>query len=202
MTTTDDPDAPIGPATLNDQTPVLVRPIEPHDQNLLGRFHEDLSDRTVAMRYFHHLALRERVDPERLQRVCRFEPDRELVLIVVTTGAEPSLLGVGRWNRLETPGDEAELAVLVADRAQRRGVGSLLVRRLLNAARRAGIARVIALVMPENREMLELCRKFGRLEGLTPGGEVLATLHEPPAPVDRSAEALDDPPTLGKNGRT
>lgn len=173
MTQPSHPDDPTGPATLADGLPVIVREIGPDDQDLLRRFHEGLSDRSVLMRYFHHLALQERIDPDRLRRICQADRDRERVLVVETAG--PEFLGIGRWNR-QGPGDEAELAVLVADRAQRRGIGSLLVRRLLADARQAGLDRLTAFVKPENREMIELCRKLGRLEGLGPDGVIEATL--------------------------
>ncbi len=66
---------------------VLVRPIRPEDELAMARFHERLSDRSVYLRYFHMEKLSERVAHERLLRKCFIDYDREMALIVESTGA-------------------------------------------------------------------------------------------------------------------
>ncbi|RMF61420.1 MAG: CoA-binding protein, partial [Calditrichaeota bacterium] len=66
-------------ATLKDGTPVTIRPIRPEDEPGMIKFHEKLSDQSVYLRYFHPIALRQRVQHERLARICFIDYDREMV---------------------------------------------------------------------------------------------------------------------------
>ncbi len=69
-----------------------------------------------------------------------------------------AVVGVGRYIRLQQPPDAAEVAFVVADALQMRGLGSLLRDELVTAARRAGIRSFRAEVMRENRGMRRLLR--------------------------------------------
>jgi acetyltransferase len=57
--------------------------------------------------------------------------------------------------------DEAEVAILVTDKYQRSGIGSKLLRQLIDIARTEGIKRVVANVLPENAGMRALGKHFG-----------------------------------------
>jgi acetyltransferase len=70
-----------GAWTTPDGIPVTIRPIRPEDEPMLARFHATLSEHTVYMRYFHPLALSQRVAHERLARICFIDYDREMVLV-------------------------------------------------------------------------------------------------------------------------
>ena len=63
------------------------------------------------------------------------------------------IVGVGRYERLEGS-DEAEVAFVVTDAYQRRGIGALLLDRLADVAVRNGIATFVAQTLSENRDML------------------------------------------------
>jgi acetyltransferase len=69
-------------------------------------------------------------------------------------------VAVGRLNKLVT-GDEAETAILVKDSFHHRGLGTELLRRLIEFARRDGIRRISATALAENVEMQQICRKLG-----------------------------------------
>ena len=55
----------------------------------------------------------------------------------------------------------AEFSIYVAERAQRRGIGSALLQALIDAAERQGIWTLQSGIFPENTASLELCRRFG-----------------------------------------
>ena len=149
---------------LNDGTPVIVRPIRPEDERLMVRFHEALSERSVYMRYFHMLNLDQRTAHERLTRICFIDYDREMALVAErrdpATG-EREILGVGRLSRNHVAVDEAEFSLLVNDLYQRRGVGTILLGRLLDVGREEGLHRITAEILPANRPMQNVSRKLG-----------------------------------------
>jgi acetyltransferase len=142
---------------------VQLRPIRPEDEPLMVKFHETLSERTVYLRYFHMENLSSRVAHERLLQKCFIDYDREMALVAdfqnPQTG-EHEILAVGRLTK--SPKDmEGEVAVLVGDRWQHQGLGSELLRRLVAVARDEKLARVIAIIMPENQSMRSLADRLG-----------------------------------------
>src|SRR5580700_5086302 len=98
---------------LKDGTQVLIRPIRPEDEPLMVKFHATLSERSVYLRYFHLMKLSQRVEHERLTRICFIDYDREMALVAErrnpTTG-EHEILGVSRLTRILGAND-AEVAV-------------------------------------------------------------------------------------------
>jgi acetyltransferase len=148
--------------TMKDASIVTIRPIRPEDEPQMVEFHGTLSDSSVYLRYFHIQKLDTRVAHERLIRRCSLDYDREIALVAermnpLTGGKE--ILGVGRLTRKLSP-EEAELGVLVADHCQGAGLGTELVRRLIQIARSEKIQRIVAYILPENAAMLALARRF------------------------------------------
>jgi len=144
-------------------TEVTLRPIRPEDEPLMAKLHETLSDRSVYLRYFCSLSLRSRVAHERLVRICFVDYDREMA--VVADHKDPNtgqhrILGVGRLIKLHAR-NEAELAVLVSDQYQNRGLGMELFRRLVQIARDEKLSRVVAEVLRDNFGMLTICKRLG-----------------------------------------
>jgi acetyltransferase len=150
--------------TARDGTALLLRPIRPEDEPLLVAFHGTLSERTVALRYFHAMKLSTRVAHERLTRICFVDYDREMVLVAERPAPEVDggreILGVGRLTKIRGTGD-AEFALLISDKFQRRGLGTALVERLVGIARDEGIRRIVGVTLPENLGMRRLCEKLG-----------------------------------------
>lgn len=153
----------VGRWTMKDGTPVLFRPIRPEDETLMVKFHETLSDRSVYLRFFHSEKLSSRVAHERLIRQCFIDYDREIGLVAekrLPDGSESEILAVGRLKRIpETK--EAELAALVTDRCQNQGLGTELVRRLIEVAREERHERIVANVLPENDAMRTVVQRMG-----------------------------------------
>ncbi|MBV9183508.1 MAG: bifunctional acetate--CoA ligase family protein/GNAT family N-acetyltransferase, partial [Acidobacteria bacterium] len=146
---------------MKDGTRVTIRPIRPEDEPLMVKFHEGLSDRTVYLRYFGSLSLRTRVAHERLVRICFGDYDRELALVAERQGSEgPEIIGVGRLNRIRET-EEAEVAVLVTDHFQNRGLGAELLRRAIWVAREEGITALSAEMMADNLAMQAITRTTG-----------------------------------------
>ena len=142
---------------------VTIRPIRAEDEPLMVKFHETLSDRTVYLRYFSSLSLARRTAHDRLVRVCFSDYEREMVLVAQyrdpQTG-ELHILGVGRLNKLQTD-KAAELAVLVADQYQHRGLGTELLRRLIQIARDEKLSRIVAEMLRDNLAIQTILRRLG-----------------------------------------
>ena len=140
---------------------IAVRPIRPEDEPLLVRFHQMLSDSTVYARYSQFLSLDQRSAHERLSRVCFVDYDREIALVAETgnQAAEREIVAVARLVRLSVPRD-AELAVVVSDPYQRKGLGMRLMEQLIDVARQERIRRLIAYLHADNRGMKRLCEQF------------------------------------------
>jgi acetyltransferase len=145
------------PWTMQGGTEVLIRPIRPEDEPRMVRFHESLSERSVYLRYFHLLNLSERVSHDRLRRICFIDYKREIALVAEHGG---EILAVGRMIKAHDV-NEAELAVLITDEYQGRGLGTELWRRLIAIARDENLSRVTAATLQENRKMLEICAMLG-----------------------------------------
>ena len=140
---------------------VTFRPIRPEDEPLMVKFHETLSDRSVYLRYFGSLSLQRRVAHERLIRICFGDYDRELALVAEIRGPDgPQIIGVGRINRIHGT-NEAEVAILVADDYQKRGLGEELLRRAIHAAREEGIRALSAEMMADNLAMQVITKRLG-----------------------------------------
>ncbi len=153
------------PWTAKGGTELLLRPIRPEDEPLMVRFHETLSERSVYLRYFHVISLSQRVAHERLTRICFIDYDREMAIVAERhdpqTG-EHEILGVGRLSRTSgAPEPEAEFAILVSDLFQRQGLGTELLRRLLQIGRDEKLRRITADILPDNYGMQRICEKLG-----------------------------------------
>ncbi|MFZ0739763.1 MAG: GNAT family N-acetyltransferase, partial [Candidatus Acidiferrales bacterium] len=115
------------------------------------------------LRYFHAARLTQRVAHDRLTRICFLDYDREIALLAErtdpATGAE-EIIAVGRMSKTHGR-NSAELAVLVRDQYQHRGLGIEILRRLIAVARDENVESVHAYLLQENFEMQALVRKVG-----------------------------------------
>jgi acetyltransferase len=149
--------------TAKDGSSVTIRPIRPEDEPLMIPFHQSLSEETVYMRYFFPMKLDQRIDHERLQRMCFIDYDREIALVAErpdpVTG-EPVVLGVGRLTKI-TGTNEGEFATLVSDKYQRLGLGTKLLSRLVDIGRDQKFDRVVGTILTENMAMQRVSEKVG-----------------------------------------
>ncbi len=142
---------------MKDGGEMTIRPIRPEDEPLMVKFHESLSERSVYQRYLHMLNLSQRVAHERLTRICFIDYDREMALIALHEG---KVVGVARLRKVHGTKD-AEFALIVSDEYQGRGVGTELLRRLLEVAKNEGVGRVVADVLPDNLVMQRVAERLG-----------------------------------------
>ena len=91
-------------------------------------------------------------------RFTQLDFDREMALVVFPEGRD-EIVAVGRIT--DRPGqDEVDLGMTVADAWQGRGLGDLLMSKLLEISRQRGIARILGVISPVNKSMLNMARKY------------------------------------------
>ena len=169
---------------LSDGTAGHMRAIRPSDADAIVAFHARMSERTRYLRYFSPYPRIPERDLERFVNVDH--QDREAFVIV----NGPRIMGVGRYERLGPDSPDAEVAFVVEDAHQGRGIGSVLLEHLADAARDHGIARFVAEVLPQNASMLRVFGDFGyQVQRRYADGVV--HLSFPIAPTDKSREVQE-----------
>ncbi|HEV2306351.1 MAG TPA: bifunctional acetate--CoA ligase family protein/GNAT family N-acetyltransferase [Candidatus Acidoferrales bacterium] len=141
---------------------VLIRPIRPEDEPLMVKFHQSLSDQSVYLRYFHMENLSARVAHDRLIRKCFIDYDREIALVAERLAQETGrheIMAVGRLSKFNGA-KKGEVAVLVSDLYQHQGVGTQLLRQLIDVGHHEGLREIIANILPENIAMRALANHF------------------------------------------
>jgi protein lysine acetyltransferase len=133
---------------LSNGTDVVIRPIRPGDKALLAAAVARLSPHTARMRF---LAPKNRLTAAELRYLTEIDYVDHYALVAVRADEPQCLAGVGRWVRDTEQRDAAELAILVADELQGKGLGIALGEALSDAARARGIARFTGITLAENR---------------------------------------------------
>ncbi len=164
-----------GTWTCPDGETLRIRPIRPEDEPLVVEFHRSLSEETVFKRYLRHLGFDERTAHERLVRICFLDYARELALVAerdsATTG-RPEIIGIGRLSRVFGT-EDAQFAVLVTDARQGKGVGTELLRRIVDVARAEGVTSIGADMRVDNVAMRRVAEKVGFAIGPASTDEVV-----------------------------
>jgi acetyltransferase len=161
--------------TLRDGTPVLIRPIRRGDLALERQFVEGLSARTGYLRL---LSGRHPTDHE-LERWTDIDSAREIAVIaVVSADGVVQQVGVARCAVDTEDAIRWDFAVVVADAWQGKGLGEVLLGRLMELAAKAGVAALSSVTLSENRAMLSLARRLGFTASREPGAATLMRLEK------------------------
>ena len=147
--------------SLRDGSVVHMRPILPDDAPRLQQFHGRLSGDTAYQRFF---AIVKRLPPDWARVLATVDCRRRLALVVETPGSSgPELIAVGRYDATDEP-DTVEVAFVVQDSWQNRGLGTVLFDEILRAAAARSYRRFRAYTLSDNRRMLDLISRFTRVE--------------------------------------
>ena len=139
---------------LGDGTRLMIRPIRPDDEPGLVNLYDRLSQHTAYQRFF---TVTKRLPPNWAHFLANVDYRRRLALV-----AEPEVGELVAVARYEPTDDEevAEVAFVVVDAYQGRGLGKILLDSLLEAAHARGIHRFRAYVLADNARMLGLLARF------------------------------------------
>src|ERR1700687_211440 len=139
---------------LRDGSTVTVRPIRSEDAAGLALFYQDLSLESRVFRFFAAVA---NADAS-IQRMVDVDYVSSYGLIALA-GTKAQIVGHAMYVQIEPR--KAEMALAVADAYQGRGLGTILLGQLADAAGRAALETFDAMVRPENHRMLQMLRESG-----------------------------------------
>ena len=148
---------------MKDGSRYRIRPIRPEDEPKMVQFHNQLSEQSVYLRYASMMKLSQRVAHERLARICFIDYDQEMALVAEVDNPESGMkeiIGVGRLTKLYGVPD-GEFALIVTDAYQYKGVGTELLRRLVDVGRAEGLERILADILVQNHAMQHVCKAVG-----------------------------------------
>jgi acetyltransferase len=109
------------------------------------------------------MSLGTRVAHERLVRICFGDYDRDLALVAECDdrgNGRPGIVGVGRLNKIHAK-NQGEVAILVSDCCQGRGLGLQFMKRLIEIARSEKLSRISSERLPDNIAMQAISKKVG-----------------------------------------
>jgi len=138
---------------LRDGRTAHIRPIRDDDEDLLVEFYSRVSDQSKYYRFFTPMPQLSARDVRRFTHVDHV--DRVAFVLLVAE----RMIAVGRYDVVE-PG-QAEVAFLVEDQHQGRGIAQLLLEHLAQAGRERGVERFVAEVLPDNARMIQTFRDAG-----------------------------------------
>ena len=152
--------------TLRSGLPVIVRALRPDDRDRVAEAVRGLDRDSIYLRLFSY---RNELTDAALDRIMRFDPASEVVLIVVT--GEERVIGSGRY--VATSPDSAEVAFMVEEDFHGQGIASRLLRHLAQVATTQGIRDFEADVLAENKAMLGVFARTGWPMKKTREGDVI-----------------------------
>ena len=138
--------------------PLFLRPVKISDEPLLKDFFYSLSDQSLYRRF---MSLRKDMPHERLQEFVIIDYTREMVILAcLKEGELEKIVGMGQYFINEND-HSAEVALVIRDDYQNKGIGRELLSYLTYLAKREGLLGFTAEVLVENRPMLHLIETMG-----------------------------------------
>ncbi|MFO1303543.1 MAG: GNAT family N-acetyltransferase [Burkholderiales bacterium] len=165
--------------TLKGGLAATVRALRPDDRERVARAVRGLERQSIYYRLF---SFRDELTEAGLDRIMRFDPEREVVLLVtVGEGDGETVVGSGRY--VTTSPGTAEVAFVVEEDYHGRGIASRLLRHLAIIARAKGIAAFEADALADNKAMQRVFARSGwPMQTRREGDAVHVTLALPDAP--------------------
>ncbi|MCC2867028.1 MAG: GNAT family N-acetyltransferase, partial [Candidatus Accumulibacter phosphatis] len=138
---------------------LLIRPIRPEDENMLGELLNSLAPEDSRMRFFNSIKSLPRA---RLARFSQIDYDREMALVAIERGNDGTGHALGEVRAVANPGSTfADFAIVVASAIKGQGLGKLLLQCLLGYCRSRGIAELRGETLDGNLRMQRLARSLG-----------------------------------------
>lgn len=137
---------------------MTLRPIRPEDEGALTALYARLSPRTSYQRFFRVMR---RLPPDWAHILANVDYDRTMAMVAL--GPNDDLIGVARYV-YDTRANEAEIAIVIEDRWQGRGLGTVLLGELIGYAKRKGVRRFRAYVLADNARMLKLLQRLTTIQ--------------------------------------
>jgi acetyltransferase len=152
--------------TTKDGRSLLLRPIRPEDEPPLRAAFATLT--SEEMRFRFHVPLKT-ISHVMAARFTQIDYDRDMVLVLTEPGpaGKTKIFAVVQINA-DPDNELAEFAILVHHDMTRMGLGTYLMRKIIDLGRKRGLRQIYGEVLAENEVMLKLCNKLGFKQALEP----------------------------------
>jgi L-amino acid N-acyltransferase YncA len=150
-------------ATLKNGLRVEIRPLRHEDRDEIAHGFEGLSERS---RYLRFLTLKGELSEKGLENLVDRVDQHDHVAVALwwpRRSTDDVLLGEGRFIRLRSDPETADVAVTVADEIQGQGAGTLIMDVLAERAREEGVRRFTAVMSGENEPSHRMMMRAGRV---------------------------------------
>lgn len=142
-----------------DGTEILLRPIRPTDEEAMRDMFYSLSEESIYYRFF---STPKSMPHNRVMPLVNIDYDKDMAIVAtVEEAAGEKIIAVGRYIRSSKEDPMAEVAFLVRDEWQNRGMGRTLLQNLIDIAKEKGIEGFVANVLPNNKSMLAVFHNAG-----------------------------------------
>ncbi|MFA0413388.1 GNAT family N-acetyltransferase [Vibrio renipiscarius] len=143
---------------LKDDSDVLLRPILPEDEPKHADFIHAVSKDDLYKRFFAEVG---EFNHEALAKLTQIDYDREMAFVAVdTTHADGQIIGVSR-ALINHDNTDAEFAILIRSDLKGKGLGKILMNKIIDYCQNKGTKRMSGMTMPTNRGMLMLAQSVG-----------------------------------------
>jgi acetyltransferase len=144
---------------------ITLRPIRPSDATLYPRFMQRMDAEDLRRRFLTPMA---NLSRPLLVRLTQLDYDRDMAFVALE-GPDRDLAGIVRYSA-DPDHVAAEYGILVRSDLKGRGLGRTMMRRLIDFARKDGVAELFGMILPDNERMLAICRDLGfKVEERVPG---------------------------------
>ncbi|WP_217541562.1 bifunctional acetate--CoA ligase family protein/GNAT family N-acetyltransferase [Vibrio metschnikovii] len=141
-----------------DGEPLTLRPILPEDEPQHAAFIHRVSKEDLYKRFFSDVG---EFNHEALANFTQIDYDREMAFVAVSHKTSPAeIIGVSR-ALINHDNSDAEFAILIRSDLKGKGLGSLLMKKIIDYCQAKGTARISGMTMPSNKGMLSLAQKLG-----------------------------------------
>jgi len=154
----------VAPWRLSDGTEVLLRPIRPEDEPMIGEMLATVSAQSLRFRFFGNVPS---FDHDRLVRFTNNDYDREIAIVAeLMQGQKKRIVGVARLMGDAMRGS-GEFATLIHDDFQGKGLGFKLIDVIIGIAHDKGLHEVTGFIASDNQRMLSVVEQLGFERGKT-----------------------------------
>ncbi len=163
--------------TLKDGTEIFFRPVKPTDEQALSEMLYSLSSQSVQTRFFTHTMT---FPHKNVQQLTNIDYNQDISIVGVVPGpsdSEEEIVAIAQFF-LDQKNQAAEVAFVVQDEWQRKGMGSFLLDYITQIATSRGIRRFYAKVLPNNKAMLNTFHNSGYAINTEFDGEVYNLSYE------------------------
>lgn len=161
--------------TLRDGTEIFFRPVRPPDEAALSEMLYSLSASSVRTRYMTYAMA---FPHKHVQRLTNIDYRQDLCIVGTVPGVSGEQIVAIAQYFLDPKTQAAEVAFLVQDEWQQKGMGTLLLDYLTQIARQRGVKRFYAKVLPTNKSMLAIFHNSGYKVGTEFDGEVYSIKYD------------------------